>query len=148
MRKVSRKSCRENQSHILSPITFFFFEKSCHFYDNVEKYGRARQVTGGNIIRRRKDARIPTRTHCCPTAKTVTLTHFRVTLYVHSLSLCLHKGKFTLERPRVPRRGVEVYIHSFFNLGHRWGGWSKQHPGRFNSWKETRYALYRKLGRS
>jgi hypothetical protein len=25
--------------------------------------------------------------------------------------------------------------------------WSKQRPGRFNSWKETRYALYRKLGR-
>jgi hypothetical protein len=29
-----------------------FFRKLCHLWDNVEKYGRARQVTDDNIIRR------------------------------------------------------------------------------------------------
>jgi hypothetical protein len=33
-----------------------FFRKSCHLWDNVEKYGRARQATDDNIIRRRTDA--------------------------------------------------------------------------------------------
>ena len=37
MRKHFTQNCRENQFHILSPITFFF-EKSCHFYDSVERF--------------------------------------------------------------------------------------------------------------
>jgi hypothetical protein len=28
-----------------------FFGKSCNLWDNVEKYGRARQVTGDSILR-------------------------------------------------------------------------------------------------
>ena len=38
--------------------------------------------------------------------------------------------KFTLNRPRGPRGGVDVKLYSFFNLGARWGGWWPR-PGRF-----------------
>jgi hypothetical protein len=31
------------------------------------------------------------------------------------------KVKVTLYRPRRPRGGVEVYLHSFLSLGARWG---------------------------
>jgi hypothetical protein len=40
---------------------------------------------------------------------------------------------------------VEVYLHSFFNFGARWGGWSTPRPGRFTPGKESRYPLYRRL---
>jgi hypothetical protein len=43
-----------------------FFRKSCRRWDNVEKYGRTRQATDGNIIRRMRFA-------CCVTM--VTNTH-------------------------------------------------------------------------
>jgi hypothetical protein len=29
--------------------------------------------------------------------------------------------------------GVEVYLHSFFDLGTRWGEWSASHSGRFTT---------------
>jgi len=29
---------------------FFFFRKSCHLWDNVEKYCRSRQTTGDNMV--------------------------------------------------------------------------------------------------
>jgi hypothetical protein len=54
MRNISDKSCRENQN------THFMFNhfsrKSCRLWDNVEKYGRARQTTDDNIIRRMRFA--------------------------------------------------------------------------------------------
>jgi len=34
---------------------FFFFRKSCHSWDNVEKYGRARHAKGCNNTLRKKD---------------------------------------------------------------------------------------------
>jgi hypothetical protein len=40
------------KTYILLPITFFFFQKSCRLWDNVEKYGTTRQATDDNIIRR------------------------------------------------------------------------------------------------
>ena len=50
MRNVSDKSCRENQNtHFMSNN---ISRKYCHLWDIVEKCGRARQVTHGNIIRR------------------------------------------------------------------------------------------------
>jgi hypothetical protein len=49
------------KTHILCSVTFF--QKSCHLWDNVEKYGTARQVTDDNIIRYRKYARIEMHTH-------------------------------------------------------------------------------------
>jgi hypothetical protein len=50
-----RQSCRENQNtHFVFNI--FFFRKSCHLWDNVEKYVRARQATDDNIIRRMRFA--------------------------------------------------------------------------------------------
>jgi hypothetical protein len=42
------------KTFILCSITFL--QKSCHLWDNMEKYGTARQVTDENIIRRAKDA--------------------------------------------------------------------------------------------
>jgi hypothetical protein len=50
MRDVTDKSCRENQNTFLCSITFS--RKSCRLWDNVEKYGTARQATDDNIIRR------------------------------------------------------------------------------------------------
>jgi hypothetical protein len=47
VKNVSDKSCRENQN------THFIFknfsQQSCRLWDNVEKYGRARQTTDSNI---------------------------------------------------------------------------------------------------
>jgi hypothetical protein len=51
-----------------------------------------------------------------------------------------------LNRPRRSRGGVEVQLHSFFNLGTRWGGLSTSRPGRFTPRKENGYPLYRRLG--
>jgi len=46
----SDKCCRENQNtHFMFDIFFFFFWKSCHLWDNVEKYGGARQAADDNI---------------------------------------------------------------------------------------------------
>jgi hypothetical protein len=44
---------RENQNTLFSN---FFFRKSCYLWDNVEKYGRARQARDDNIIRRNRFA--------------------------------------------------------------------------------------------
>jgi len=37
-------------------INIFFFRTSCRLCDNVDKYGTARQITDGNIIRRMRGA--------------------------------------------------------------------------------------------
>jgi hypothetical protein len=42
------------KTHILYSITFS--QKSCRLWDNVEKYGTARQATDDNIIRRMRFA--------------------------------------------------------------------------------------------
>jgi hypothetical protein len=49
-------------------------------------------------------------------------------------------------RPRRSRRGVEVQLYSFFNLGARWDGWLTPRSGFFTPRKETRYPLNRRLG--
>jgi hypothetical protein len=48
MQNVSERSCREIKS---------CFQKSWRLWDNVERYGTARQVTYDNIIRRTRCAR-------------------------------------------------------------------------------------------
>ena len=51
LRKRNASGCRENQNtHFM--FSNFFSLKSCRLWDNVEKYGRARQATDDNIIRR------------------------------------------------------------------------------------------------
>jgi hypothetical protein len=50
IRNVSDRHCRENQNTHFIFGNFFF--KSCRLWDNVEKYGTARQDTDDNIIRR------------------------------------------------------------------------------------------------
>jgi len=54
MRNVSDRSCIENQTHTLCSITVF--QKSCHFCDNMEKHGTARQATDDTIMLYREDA--------------------------------------------------------------------------------------------
>jgi hypothetical protein len=56
MKNVSAKSCRENQNTHFVFSNFFFFQKSCRLWDNVEKYCTARQVTDDKIIRRMRFA--------------------------------------------------------------------------------------------
>jgi hypothetical protein len=64
VRNVLDKSCRENQNtHIVCSITFS--QRSPCLWDNVEKYGRARQATDDSIICRRHFA-------CCITKATNT----------------------------------------------------------------------------
>ena len=69
---------------------FFFFRKSCRLCDNVEKYCRAGQATGNNIIRRMRFACWITkatqtrseyviRAYCFSTATMVMQTHLIVT---------------------------------------------------------------------
>jgi len=47
MRICHSKVADEIKTHIMFSN---FFWKSCGLWDNVEKYGRARQATGDNII--------------------------------------------------------------------------------------------------
>ena len=48
MRNFSDRKCRENQN---TQFVFNnFFQKSHHVWDNVGKYGTAREVTDGNIM--------------------------------------------------------------------------------------------------
>ena len=68
----------------------------------------------------------------------------------HSIHSSMHvklevKLKFSLEKATKVRRGVEVYLYSFFNLGARWCGWSTSRPGRLTP-RNTRYSLYGRLG--
>ena len=51
IRNISSKSCRENQTRILWSIMFFFRKSYC-IWDDMVKYGRARQATYENITRR------------------------------------------------------------------------------------------------
>jgi hypothetical protein len=48
MRNVSDKSCEKIKASILCSITFF--QKACHLWDNVEKYGRAGQASYDGVI--------------------------------------------------------------------------------------------------
>jgi hypothetical protein len=53
-RNVSDKSCTENQNTHFMFNTFL--RKSCRLWDNVKKYGRARQATDDSIIQRMRFA--------------------------------------------------------------------------------------------
>jgi hypothetical protein len=54
IRNVSDKIVQKIKTHILCSITFF--RKSCLLWDNVEKYGTARQTRDDSIIRRMRFA--------------------------------------------------------------------------------------------
>jgi hypothetical protein len=96
MRNVSDKSCRENQN-----THFMFnnvFPKILPLWDNVEKYGTARQATDDNIIGRMRFACWITKatdthseygnTSCFSTAKMVTRTHLNI-MFIRTLSVLL-----------------------------------------------------------
>jgi len=75
-------------------IFFFFFRKSCHLWDNVEKYCRAGQATDENMphancILDAQGYKYTVRicnTYCLPNKTMVAWTCLIVTLYVHCLS--------------------------------------------------------------
>ena len=50
------KDVEELKTRSFCWVTFFSLGKSCHLWDNVEKYGRYRQATGDSIIRRMRVA--------------------------------------------------------------------------------------------
>ena len=93
MRNISEKICRENQN-----THFVFrniFRKSCCLLGNVKKYGKTRQATDDNTIRRTRLACRVTKatdtcsecyTYCFCTAIMIARTRLRVTLYVSRLS--------------------------------------------------------------
>jgi len=54
MRNVSDKTVDEIKTHFM--FNNVFSRKSCRLWDNVGKYGRARQATDDNIIRRMRFA--------------------------------------------------------------------------------------------
>jgi hypothetical protein len=91
---VSDKSCIGNQgTHF---IFNHFFRKSCHLWDNVEKYCGAREATDENKTHAQctldtqgyKHTIRMCNTYCFFTAMMVARTHFRVLLHVHCLSCC------------------------------------------------------------
>jgi hypothetical protein len=53
--EIFQTKCVEKiKTHILCSI--IWFRKSCHLWDNVEKYGRDRRARGDNVIRRMRFA--------------------------------------------------------------------------------------------
>ena len=56
MRNVSDKSCRENRNTHFLFSNFFFPQKLCRLWDNVEKYGSAGQATDDSVMRRMRIA--------------------------------------------------------------------------------------------
>jgi hypothetical protein len=84
MKNVSDKPCRENQNaHFIFSTFFFFLQKSCHLWDNVEKCSTAGQSTDDNIIWRMRIA-------CWITKATETHTGF-VILIAFLLKQWLHE---------------------------------------------------------
>jgi len=53
MRTISEKFVRNIKTHFMFHD---IFRQSCRLWDDVDKYGRAGQATGDNIIRRRKES--------------------------------------------------------------------------------------------
>ena len=47
------KFIEKNQHRHLMPDNFFFFQKSCRLWDNVEKYGKAKQAANDNMAHTR-----------------------------------------------------------------------------------------------
>ena len=82
-RTVSDKHCRENENTHFSNF-FFFFQKSCCLWDNVEKYGTARQTTDINIT-------------CACWITKATNTHTHTHTHTHNMRylLLFHSNKVT-----------------------------------------------------
>jgi hypothetical protein len=102
MRNISDAVVQKVKKHILCSIIFFL--KSCHLWDNVDKYGTARQVAGNNIKTTHAHCMLDTKgykhtlricnTYCLSTVTLVTRTCLNGTLYVHCLS-CSFSNRLT-----------------------------------------------------
>jgi hypothetical protein len=112
MRNVPDKIVEKIKTHILCSKTFS--RKSFHLWDNVEKYGRARQFTDDNIIRRMRFACWITKATHTHSQYVILLFHsnncyatrLRVTLHVRCL-FC-----FFLRLPTFYYRPVPRHHHS------------------------------------
>jgi hypothetical protein len=84
-RNVLDKSCRENQTHILCSITFFF-RKSLRLWDNVKKCGARGATNDVTIWRKRVTCWInkATCTHAHTHARPSTHTNMQYLLLFHS----------------------------------------------------------------
>jgi hypothetical protein len=63
--------------------------------------------------------------------------HSHLSLFSCSAIEVKVKVKFTLEHTMKAQRGSRGKLYSFFNLGARWGGWSRPCPGHFTPGKDT-----------
>ena len=98
-----KKSCTENQRHILCSVMFFFSWRSFCLWDNVEKCGIARQSTDDNTmyVRRMRTTRwitkaTNTRSECgiftaFPWQQWSPKRDSMLRLYIHCLSFFLFK---------------------------------------------------------
>jgi hypothetical protein len=87
MRNVLDKSCRESKTHILCSVTFS--RKSCRLWDNVEKYGGARETTNDVTIWRIRVA--------CWISK-ATCTHARACTHKYVILIAFPRQQSLLER--------------------------------------------------
>jgi hypothetical protein len=106
-RKDSCRTCRENQNTHFMFNNFFFFRKSCRLWDNVEKYGTARQYTDGNIIRRMRFV-------CWTTKATDTNSEYTI-LVAFPRQQWLRERASTL-RYKYTARLVQAYVLIYLNL--------------------------------
>jgi hypothetical protein len=115
------------KTHILCSIKFF--RKSCRLWDNVEKYGTARQATDDNIIRRmRFECRITKatdtlticNTYCFSTATMVTRTRPNVTFIRTLPVLLLSKPKASTPAMNTHPRRLGSDAVSTSNLAQRY----------------------------
>ena len=74
------------KTHILCSVSFFFFQKSCHWWDKVKKYGKIRQATYDNIIKKGRDTPIILNPYCFTTKTMATRTSINIKLYVYFLT--------------------------------------------------------------
>jgi hypothetical protein len=105
--KIQTKVVEKIKTHILCSITFS--RKSFRLWDNVEKYGRARQTTDDNITRRMRFA-------CCITNATDTRSEYVIfTAFPWQQWLRERASMLTCIRTLLPALYFSVYVSPYFS---------------------------------
>ena len=110
-RKVSRIVAEKIKTHILCPITFFFFFENRAVYEMLkilQSQAGHRWQYGACVLHAgylRPHTLSICNTYCSSTTKIVTRTHLNVTLYAHCLSCCI--------RPAAVVWLETVHFHTF-----------------------------------
>jgi hypothetical protein len=100
MRNISDKFVEKIKTHFM--FEDFFFRKSCHLWDYVQKYGRDRQTTDDNIMRRMRIACWKTKATHTQNIKYLLLFHSNngyanaIQCYVYKHTACLFTYIFSL----------------------------------------------------